>query len=155
MNAYERAFGDILSEPDEFTFSSSDRETMDYFAEVESPPPLAASDVASTSSSTHAAEVDAPKCSQCGERNPAAGFPIRLATLEPYLICKLHAWYWTAAVKAKNWAPERVSQFSEIIEFVKAGNGAGGTWMVLGRAEERQLMLERITAQGDWTVRPV
>lgn len=154
----DHAFGDIMNQPDAYTFSPESRETIDFFAEFASPPPppLQGSTVASTSAAVaaQAAPRATAKCSQCKETDPNA-FPIRLATLEPYLVCKAHDWYWSEAVKAKNWAPESVSRFSEIIEFVKEGNGEGMSWMVEGQAKDRDGMVGAITALRNWIVTPV
>lgn len=91
-------------------------------------------------------------CSQCRERNPTA-FPIRLTTLEPYLICKAHGWYWTDAVKAKNWAPEHESTIKEVlleIKEISTLNKLGGTWIVVAGLAERTSIFVRIASVGDW-----
>ncbi|GAA5930608.1 hypothetical protein JCM1841_006817 [Sporobolomyces salmonicolor] len=96
------------------------------------------------------------RCSQCKRTKPASDFPIRLTNLQPYLVCLAHDWYWTEAKRALHWAPEEVWSVDQICdEARKLKEGADGTenrFMVLGGAEDRAALVQRIAEAGGWKV---
>ncbi|GAA5868410.1 hypothetical protein JCM1840_006983 [Sporobolomyces johnsonii] len=94
------------------------------------------------------------RCSQCKRTKPASDFPIRLTNLQPYLVCLAHDWYWTEAKRALHWAPEEVWSVDQVCEEArKLKEGADGTenrYMVLGEAEDRAALVQRIAEAGGW-----
>ena len=66
------------------------------------------------------------KCSQCKNILPLSKFPVCVATLQPYLVCKTHGWYYRA--RQSVWAPDHLSTpdefLQEALEFAAQDNSA-------------------------------
>jgi hypothetical protein len=99
-------------------------------------------------------------CSQCKLLQPIETFPIRLATLVPFRICKLHTWYWTET-RQSTWAPSTVYRIREIFGFIKARveqgvrHGEEEAWVVKGTASSMMETVETIAKIGTWTTSKV
>ena len=107
-----------------------------------------------------APEADGPthRCSQCKQSKPLEMFPSRLTTLQPFLVCKSHSWYWTPQKRELHWAPETESTIDVVcreVEAVVDGSKATGSWIVRGVSEDRVAMVDRITALHSWVATPV
>lgn len=157
-NSYQRAFGDILNgqadtrselnPPPNFFSNSPTKEIFPSNLPPRSNPTARISLASSLIHTTTAKQL----CSQCREGR-SSEFPIRIASLEPYVICRAHTWYWTEAVKAKNWAPEVLSVIGDVVGDILdniAGIGTTTTWVVDGREGDRAALLECIETAGNW-----
>lgn len=104
------------------------------------------------------ADVATHRCSQCKQSKPLEAFPTRLATLQPFLVCKSHAWYWTEEKQQLHWAPERESSINVVCEDVRRiaeGQKKAGSWIVMGGAEDRAAIVKRIAAIKQWNAVPM
>lgn len=153
MAEHSRQFGDVLASnvPDRRAPLSSPSKANSLLAELD----------AFESPGADSAPVRAGKpgagpsvyCSQCKAARPESEFPIRITSLERYMVCKSHTWYWTAAVKAKNWAPETVSSLDEMLrdlDELESDSEGQRTWIVAGGQADELDMLDVIAARGNW-----
>lgn len=102
--------------------------------------------------------VELARCSQCRHELPASRFPIRIASLTPYQICKGHEWYWTEEKKLSHWAPEEVVEIGTVCSDVVdrlMGRGNVEAWVVEGGEEDRGAIVERVAMVGDWISKPL
>lgn len=98
------------------------------------------------------------RCSQCKQDRDLDEFPTRLTTLQPFLVCKSHLWYWTPAKRELHWAPEGISTMETVcseVQEVVSGRRAAGSWIVRGVAEDRNAIVTRIAAVQGWVPLPV
>lgn len=92
-------------------------------------------------------------CSQCKADVPLDRFPIRLATLTPFQVCKSHVWYWPEKKKSSHWAPDGASQLDEVCRDVATrlvGPASVDTWIVRGKDSDREYITQRVAQVGDW-----
>lgn len=102
--------------------------------------------LAGSSNATH-------RCSQCKQEKTLGHFPTRLTTLQPFLVCKSHLWYWTPEKKELHWAPESESSIDVVcdeVQLVLDGDKTSGSWIVSGTAEDRSAFVNRIAAVQGW-----
>lgn len=97
------------------------------------------------------------RCSQCKLELPRSRFPLRLATLQPFVVCKTHEWYWTPERRELQWAPEQDSTIELVCREVRRLAQAGqdekiaGTWMIKGGSDDRGAVVQRISNPDLWT----
>ncbi|SCV74080.1 BQ2448_6512 [Microbotryum intermedium] len=107
-------------------------------------------------------------CSQCKQKRTLDHFPVRLTSLQPYLVCKSHEWYWTQEKRLTYWAPEYTITLEDVCGQLAAAmdnlveRGARmedtvvtGSWLVDGGEDDRGALVKRITSAGGWDVKPV
>jgi hypothetical protein len=117
-----------------------------------SPPP------APESPSSDEEQPTTHRCSQCKQERGLDEFPTRLTTLQPFLVCKTHLWYWTPAKRELHWAPEGISTMETVcseVQEVVSGERAAGSWIVRGVAEDRNAIVMRVAAVQGWVALPV
>ncbi|ORY73235.1 hypothetical protein BCR35DRAFT_307254 [Leucosporidium creatinivorum] len=98
------------------------------------------------------------RCSQCKQDRPLDEFPTRLTTLQPFLVCKSHAWYWTPAKRELHWAPEGISTMETVcreVGEVVSEQRTAGSWIVRGTAEDRNAIVTRVASVQNWVALPV
>lgn len=127
---------------------------------VDAPPPAAASASNSPLPADEQAQAQGTthRCSQCKQDRVLEEFPTRLTTLQPFLVCKSHLWYWTPAKRELHWAPEGISTMETVcseVQEVVSGQRASASWIVKGIAEDRNAIVMRIAAVDGWVPLPV
>lgn len=126
---------------------AADQQTSSY---------LSASSVASTSTVPYSTEP-VLHCSQCKRDRPVSAFPVRLISLQPYLVCLTHEWYWTEAKRAAQWAPERTMALAEVCEaFTEIARNEGefeDRFMIEGDEVDLQRVVDSLANAGNWTIK--
>jgi hypothetical protein len=93
-------------------------------------------------------------CTQCRASADMTQFPLRVTSLEPHNVCKLHGWYWTEDKVAGSWAPEWTVDLATVFGDMGRRNSGPGThdvW-VLEASEEisEMLIVTKFAMFGDW-----
>lgn len=131
-------------------------------------PPTFAPPSSSSSSLSPAGAASSPapspppghvRCSQCKKTKPLDEYPLRLINLRPYQVCTAHAWYWTQAKQLSQWAPTHRTSLGQVCNeaagLTRGQKDAHGKWLVEARGDDRQALVDRIAAAGNWSAEEV